>query len=122
MPKSLIGDQHWLAFVLYFCDILILGCKCYRDLVYRPSLGDFISNLTLSHVWTFVSVLPQLHNEDDTSEGAVGSEPSTSSQATVAVLGISNPAVDTEAPPPPYASVALGATAAPGTDTWSFPD
>ncbi|XP_042571914.1 NEDD4 family-interacting protein 2-like [Cyprinus carpio] len=47
-----------------------------------------------------------LHNEDDPSEGASGAEPSTSSQA--AVAGI----VDTEAPPPPYTSVVLGATAA----------
>uniref|UniRef100_A0A672S3A2 Nedd4 family interacting protein 2 n=1 Tax=Sinocyclocheilus grahami TaxID=75366 RepID=A0A672S3A2_SINGR len=55
----------------------------------------------------------QLHNEDDPSEGAAGAEPSTSSQAAAAFAGISNPAVDTEAPPPSYASVALGATAAP---------
>ncbi|KAL0204308.1 hypothetical protein M9458_002326, partial [Cirrhinus mrigala] len=54
-----------------------------------------------------------MHNEDDPSEGASGAEPSTSSQAAAAVVGISNPAVDTEAPPPPYTSVALGATAAP---------
>lgn len=34
--------------------------------------------------------------------------------------GISNPAAtDTEAPPPPYASVALGATAAPGMNSIS---
>ncbi|XP_016094828.1 NEDD4 family-interacting protein 2-like [Sinocyclocheilus grahami] len=59
------------------------------------------------------SILPQLHNEDDPSEGAAGAEPSTSSQAAAAFAGISNPAVDTEAPPPSYASVALGATAAP---------
>ncbi|XP_043096707.1 NEDD4 family-interacting protein 2 [Puntigrus tetrazona] len=54
-----------------------------------------------------------LHNEDESSEGAAGPEPSTSSQACAAVAGISNPAVETEAPPPPYTSVALGATAAP---------
>ncbi|KAK7162250.1 hypothetical protein R3I94_004795 [Phoxinus phoxinus] len=54
-----------------------------------------------------------LHNEDDSSEGAAGGEPSTSSQAAAAELGISNPALDTDAPPPPYTSVVLGATAAP---------
>ncbi|XP_065110223.1 NEDD4 family-interacting protein 2 [Paramisgurnus dabryanus] len=55
-----------------------------------------------------------LHNEDDPSEESASAEPSTSSQASAAVIGISNPvAIDTEAPPPPYASVAMGATAAP---------
>ncbi len=65
------------------------------------------------------SIFPQFYNEDDSSEGAASAEPSTSSQAAGALAGISNPAaVDTEAPPPPYNSVVLGATAAPGTDTW----
>ncbi|XP_052447742.1 NEDD4 family-interacting protein 2 isoform X1 [Carassius gibelio] len=54
-----------------------------------------------------------LHNEDEPSEGAAGAEPSTSSQTAAAVAGISNPAMDMEAPPPPYTSVALGATAGP---------
>ncbi|XP_051560605.1 NEDD4 family-interacting protein 1-like isoform X1 [Myxocyprinus asiaticus] len=58
--------------------------------------------------------LEPLHNEDDPSEGSASGEPSTFSQAAAAVGGISNPSTtDTEAPPPPYASVALGATAAP---------
>lgn len=61
----------------------------------------------------FSFALSQLHNEDDPSKASASAEPSTSSQAPME--GISNPAAtDTEAPPPPYASVALGATAAPG--------
>ncbi|KAL7823594.1 hypothetical protein AOLI_G00330610, partial [Acnodon oligacanthus] len=57
-----------------------------------------------------------LHNEDDSSESTPSSEPSTSSQAAASAGASSSPVsmpTDAEAPPPPYASVALGATAAP---------
>lgn len=62
-----------------------------------------------------------LHNEDDPSESSPTSEPSTSAQATAAAAAATAGATsspvsvptDAEAPPPPYASVALGATAAP---------
>uniref|UniRef100_A0A8C2I2D1 Nedd4 family interacting protein 2 n=1 Tax=Cyprinus carpio TaxID=7962 RepID=A0A8C2I2D1_CYPCA len=64
----------------------------------------------------------RFHNEDEPSEGAAGAEPSTSSQAAAAVVGISNPTMDMEAPPPPYTSLVLGATAAPeSTFTGDFP-
>ncbi|KAI4904128.1 hypothetical protein NFI96_008085 [Prochilodus magdalenae] len=57
-----------------------------------------------------------MHNEDDPSESSPASEPSTSSQAAASACATSSPVsvpTDAEAPPPPYASVALGATAAP---------
>ncbi|XP_026875698.1 NEDD4 family-interacting protein 2 [Electrophorus electricus] len=56
-----------------------------------------------------------LHNEDDPCETASDGEPSTSTRATASVVASGNPvAVSTnaEAPPPPYTSVPLGATAA----------
>ncbi|KAJ8282175.1 hypothetical protein COCON_G00046940 [Conger conger] len=52
-----------------------------------------------------------LHNEDDPSEGASSTDtPSCTQEDTLAEGGVP---VDPEAPPPPYASVALGASAPP---------
>ncbi|TRZ02396.1 hypothetical protein DNTS_027506 [Danionella cerebrum] len=52
-----------------------------------------------------------LQNEDES--GTVSAEPSTSSHPSPGTLvGISNPALEIEAPPPPYTSLTLGATAA----------
>ncbi|XP_063068353.1 NEDD4 family-interacting protein 2 [Engraulis encrasicolus] len=57
-----------------------------------------------------------LHNEDDPSEASASSpQPSTSAQGACALTpeGAVGPAAELEVPPPPYDSVALGATAAP---------
>lgn len=57
-----------------------------------------------------------LHNEDDLSEASTSALPSTSAQGACAITpegGAIGPAAEIEVPPPPYDSVALGATAAP---------
>lgn len=60
-----------------------------------------------------------LHNEDDPSEASTSAQPSTSAQASAA----QEPAIlgDVEAPPPPYASIALGATSAESSFQGDFP-
>ncbi|XP_030636591.1 NEDD4 family-interacting protein 2 [Chanos chanos] len=63
-----------------------------------------------------VSRYQVLHNEDDSSEACGSAEPSTSAQAAASAITPSDPVAmptEAEAPPPPYASVAVGATAAP---------
>ncbi|XP_012696158.2 NEDD4 family-interacting protein 2 [Clupea harengus] len=67
-----------------------------------------------------------LHNEDDLSEASTSAVPSTSAQGACAITpelaGAACAAVDPELPPPPYDSVALGATAAPeGSFHGDFP-
>lgn len=89
---------------------------CFVQTVWKIPAGGGLFEVCRFNFMCFSLALSQLHNEDDPSEGSASAEPSTSSQAPME--GISNAAAtDTEAPPPPYASVALGATAAPGLFT-----
>lgn len=85
------------------------------------------STVPVSGSFTLDSLYFQLHNEDDSTEVTTTGQSSAVTEATAT----SNPVVVTtegEAPPPSYASLTLGATAAPGAHSdlngslcgWSF--
>lgn len=140
MSSALLGLESNVAYLVYFKtpdDLSVLGHDHISPSVsvYRASLSFLTFDSLCCELVTWVllkshltpslrppPLLSQFENDDDDScePSTSAQQPCTSAQASSSSLAYPVPVAlegDAEAPPPPYASIALGDTAAmPGTE------